>query len=321
LRSAVEVDVSDVMPIPGRHVVRGVVQTPTALSDPLLVWYCLPGGYCTSGYFDLEVEGDATSYSMAADLAAAGSVVIALDHLGTGASSPLDDPFLLTPAMLATAHHAACTALLDRLSQGTLANGLPPIPAAVPIGLGHSMGAMIILIQQARHGTFHALVDLGGGGAGLPEHLFDPLWATWDSTVLRESLVDLARQQFEGPARRDRARPGLFHAEDVPAPVLAAFRAQLTGSLPSCALASILPGFSDEERAAVTVPLFLGFGSYDLGQNAHEAVTRFRSCTDLTLFILRGAGHCHNQAGNRHELWDRMKDWARSIPMPPDRDR
>jgi hypothetical protein len=60
----------------------------------------------------------------------------------------------------------------------------------------------------------------------------------------------------------------------------------------------------------------LGFGQYDLGQNAHQAATRFQSCTDLTLFILRGAGHCHSQAGNRHELWDRMTAWARSIPMP-----
>jgi pimeloyl-ACP methyl ester carboxylesterase len=296
--------------------VRGVARTPTTVSASPLVWYCLPGGNCTSGYFDLAVEGDETSYSMAAHLAATGSVVVALDHLGTGSSTPLNDPFLLTPDMLALAHHAACTTLLSRMREGSLAEGLPPIPAPVPIGLGHSMGAMITIIQQARHGTYRALVNLGGGGAGLPAHLRNPLWATWDSAALRASLVELARQQFDTPPPNDRERPTLFHAADVSAPVLAAFRSQLTTSLPSCALASILPGFSDEERAEVDVPLFFGFGQYDLGQNPHDAVSRFRSCADLTLFVLAGSGHCHNQASNRHELWNRMATWAATTPRP-----
>jgi pimeloyl-ACP methyl ester carboxylesterase len=316
LRSVVEVDVSDLVTIPGHHVVRGVVQTPTVVSDRPLVWCCLPGGYCTSAYFDLDVGDDQTSYSMAAHLAEAGSVVLALDHLGSGASSPLEDPFLLTPEILAAASHAAFTALLGRLREGSLMTGLPPIPAAMPIGLGHSMGAMITIIQQARYRTYRALVNLGGGGAGLPEHLSDPLWATWTGERLRGSLVELARVQFARAAPRERARPGLFHAEDVPPAVLAAFRTQLTSLLPSCALASILPGFSDDERAQVDVPLFLGFGQHDLEQNAHDSVTSYPSCADLTLFVLGGSGHCHNQAGNRHELWDRMLAWARATPMP-----
>ena len=311
---------SDVVPLPGRHVVRGVVLTPTALPAQPLVWCCLPGGNCTSRYFDLDVDGDTTSYSMAAHLAGTGSVVLALDHLGTGASSPLDDPFLLTPDVLALANHTAFTTLLDRLRQGSLVAGLPPVAGAVPVGVGHSMGAMITIIGQARHGTYRAVANLGGGGAGLPAHLVDPGWATWDNDVLRSSLVDLARRQFELPARSDRERPGLFHAPDVPAPVLAAFRDQLTALLPSCALASILPGFTDRERAEVDVPLFLGFGQHDLGQNAHDTVTRYRRCADLTLFVLNGSGHCHNQATNRHELWDRMVTWARTTPMPAGRD-
>ena len=319
LRSTVEVDVSDVVPMPGHHVVRGVVLAP---SDPVpagsqpLVWCCLPGGNCTSGYFDLFVDGDDTSYSMAAHLADAGCVVLALDHLGTGASSPVDDSFLVTPEVLATADHAAFTALLGRLREGTLAPGLEPVAAPVPIGLGHSMGAMITIIGQARHGTYAALANLGGGGAGLPEHLHDPRWVTWDRVRLRTSLVELARQQFGGTrAGRDRGRPGIFHADDVPAPVLGAFRSQLTTSLPSCALASILPSFSDPERGAISVPLFLGFGEHDLSQVPHEAVRSFRSSSDITLFVLEGSGHCHNQAGNRRQLWDRMMEWARSTPL------
>jgi pimeloyl-ACP methyl ester carboxylesterase len=319
LRSTVEVDVSDVVPMPGHHVVRGVVLAPsnsTPAGSPPLVWCCLPGGNCTSRYFDLHVDGDDTSYSMAARLADAGGVVLALDHLGTGASSPVDDSFLVTPEVLATANHAAFTTLLARLREGTLVPGVEPVAAPIPIGLGHSMGAMITIIGQARHGTYAAVANLGGGGGGLPQYLHDPGWVTWDRPRLRASLVELARQQFNGTRTApDRDRPGIFHADDVPAPVLDAFRAQLTASLPSCSLASILPAFSDPERGEISVPVFLGFGEDDLSQVPHEAVRSFHSSSDITLFVLDGSGHCHNQAGNRRQLWDRMVEWAHSTPL------
>jgi pimeloyl-ACP methyl ester carboxylesterase len=319
LRSAVAVDVSDVMPFPGRHVVRGVALAPsfpTPSGSQSLVWCCLPGGNCTSAYFDLHVDEDDTSYSMAAHLADAGGVVLALDHLGTGASSAVDDSYLVTPELLALANHTAFTALLERLQKGTLVSGLEPVVAPIPVGVGHSMGAMITIIGQARFGTYASVANLGGGGAGLPAYLHDPRWVTWDLAQLRTSLVELARVQFGGPPPDpDRGRPGIFHADDVPAPVLDAFRSQLTRSLPSCSLASILPSYSDPERGEITVPLFLGFGEHDLSQVPHEAVRSFRSCPDITLFVLPGSGHCHNQAGNRQQLWDRMVEWARPTPL------
>jgi pimeloyl-ACP methyl ester carboxylesterase len=319
LRSTVEVDVSDVVPIPGRHVLRGVVVAPThpgPAGSPTLVWCCLPGGNCTSGYFDLHVDGDDTSYSMAAHLGDAGGVVIALDHLATGASSPVDDSFSVTPEILAATNHATFTALLGRLREGTLVAGLEPIATPLPIGLGHSMGAMITIMAQARYGTYAAVANLGGGGGGLPQYLHDPDWVTWDRARLRASLVELARQQFGGTTTAaDRGRPGIFHADDVPAAVVGAFRSQLTMSLPSCALASLLPGFSDPERGEISVPVFLAFGQHDLSQVPHEAVRSFRSCTDLTLFVLDGSGHCHNQAGNRRQLWARMVGWARTMEL------
>jgi hypothetical protein len=90
-----------------------MVASPSA-SGPI-VWCCLPGGQCTNSYFDLEVDGDDTSYSMAAHFADAGGIVFALDHLGTGTSSPLEDNFLLTPDILAAAHHFAFSTLLSHL--------------------------------------------------------------------------------------------------------------------------------------------------------------------------------------------------------------
>jgi hypothetical protein len=291
---------------------RGIVVAPATLSDPM-VWCCLPGGGCTSAYFDLRVDGDDTSYSMAAHLADAGGVVLALDHLGTGASSRLDDNYLVTPEILASAHHAAWTTLLDRLRMGSLLPGLPALDSFVPIGLGHSMGAMVAIVQQARHGTYGALVNLGSAGAGLPEHLHDPGWATAEISSLRSSLVDLARVQFAVPPRTGRTPH--FHADDVPPSVRAAFRAQQTHLLPSCALATLVPSFSDAERAGITVPLFLGFAQDDLSSHGRDSVPHYSSCSDVTLFVLAGSAHCTNQAGNRRQLWERLLGWARSAPL------
>jgi pimeloyl-ACP methyl ester carboxylesterase len=278
-----------------------------------MVWCCLPGGGCTSAYFDLVVEDDDTSYSMAAHLADAGGVVLALDHLGTGASSRLDDNYLITPEILASAHHAAFTTLLGRLRKGSLLPGLAAVDSFVPIGLGHSMGAMVAIVQQARHETYGALVNLGAAGAGLPEHLHDPGWATAEIGSVQSSLVDLARVQFGEPTTT--GRTPRFHAEDVPPSVRAAFRTQQTHLLPSCALASLLPSFVDAERAAITVPLFLGFAEHDLSSGGHDSVAHYSSCSDITLFVVAGSAHCTNQAGNRRQLWERLLSWARSVPL------
>lgn len=316
LRHAVEVDVSAAVPLPGRHVVRGSLIAPMAPVEPF-VWCCLPGGQCTTGYFDLAVDGDDSSYSMAAHLADAGCTVLTVDHLGTGASSRTGDEFLLTPEIIAAADHAAITELLGRLRIGSLAPQLAPIGPLVPIGLGHSMGGLLTVLQQACHGTYDAVVNLGAAGAGLPEYLRDPAWATADPGAVRATLTELARAQFGAPsaaAARGSGRALRFHADDVPAAVRAAYRRQTTNVLPACALAAILPSFADPETAALTVPVFLGFGEYDLCTDPHDCVRRYRSCPDITLTVLAGSGHCHNQAGNRRQLWDRLLAWARSVP-------
>jgi pimeloyl-ACP methyl ester carboxylesterase len=309
----VEVDVSAAVPLPGRHVVRGALIAPATPTEPF-VWCCLPGGRCTTGYFDLAVDGDATSYSMAAYLADAGCVVLTVDHLGTGASSRVDDDFRLTPEVIAAANHAAFTALLDRLRTGSLAPGLPAAEAFAPIGLGHSMGAMLAMVQQARHGTYGAVVNLGSVGDGLPEHLSDPGLATAELAAVRASLVDLARVQFGAPPTA--AGPAVpFHAADVPAAVRRAFTRQTTNLIPACALASMIPAFSDPERAALTVPIFLGFGEHEMRPGTHGTVRRYVSSSDITLVVLADSGHCHNQAGNRRQLWERVLAWARSVPL------
>ena len=64
------------------------------------------------------------------------------------------------------------TGVLDVLD-GTVTPELPALPELVSVGVGHSMGAMLTVEQQATHRTHTALALLGFGNRGLPD-LLDP---------------------------------------------------------------------------------------------------------------------------------------------------
>ena len=63
------------------------------------------------------------------------------------------------------------------------------------------------------------------------------------------------------------------------------------------------------------MPVFLGFGEQEMCPDVRGTVRRYVSSSDITLVVLAGSGHCHNQAGNRRQLWERMLAWARSAPL------
>ncbi len=314
----VEVDVSAAVPFPGRAVVRGWVRAPDRPpppGSPVIVVCCLAGGTCSTRYFDLEVEGLA-DYSMAGHLAGHGFVTITLDHLGIGESSRVDDVFLLTPPVVSAANDLAHREVLAALADGTLPlEGWSGPVTPIVIGLGHSMGGMLATVQQARHGTFDAVVVLGHGGDGLPEVLTpDEAAVTGDLDEIVGSIEALARQRFSRPSGERRGLvPGSFLAADVPDAVRTAFVNQQTSLLFSCGLTSMIPGATDFEKGSITAPLFLGFGEYDLTTDFTGSVAHYRSARDITLFVVPGSAHCHNQAGNRVLLWDRIASWANAL--------
>ncbi|MHB1775808.1 MAG: alpha/beta fold hydrolase [Acidimicrobiales bacterium] len=300
----------------GPAVLRGFVRSGPPRRGVTPVLYCLAGGGCGTGYFDLEVAGTA-GYSMAEHAAAAGAVVVALDHLGVGASDAVDDLFTVTPTVLAACHHRAGSEVVGRLAAGELAEDLPAIERPLVVGLGHSMGGMLAAVQQARHRSFGALVLLGTGGSGLPEVLTDDERAVAgpDLESVEAEIARLARLRFAPGSTVERRPPrlGTFFTDDVPAPVREAFARQAVPLLPVCALTSMIPGSAHAERAAVDVPLFLGFGDHDLLDDYLGALAQYRSVTDAALFVLAGSGHCHHQASGRRRLWDRLLAWVDTL--------
>lgn len=309
-----EVDVSTVLETTGPLTMRGWASGPATLPPRPLVVFCLAGGGCSTGYFDLQVTG-LDGYSMAEAFVRRGAVVVAVDHPGIGASDDVPDLFALTPSRVAACQAHAMREVLDALSAGAFG----PRPADRPfvVGLGHSMGGLLVTVQQAHHRSFDALVLAGTSGLGLPEVLtHDELAVTGpDLRSVEDRVCELARLRFATDSVVPRKQPahGTFFADDVPAAVRRAFADQAVALLPTCGLSSMIPDTTHAERADIDVATFVAFGDEDLVVDFGASLAQYRSVTDAALYVLAGSGHCHNQASGRQILWDRVLSWLESV--------
>ncbi len=298
-------------PVSLRGWVKGPGETP---ARPLVV-FCLAGGGCSTGYFDLSVPGD-DGYSMADAFVERGAVVVAVDHPGLGASDAVSDLVALTPSRVAACHAVVVEEVVDALARGAL--GARPLPRRpFVVGLGHSMGGLLVTVQQARHRSYDALVCAGTSGKGLPEVLTaDELAVAGpDLPSVEERIRALARLRFaaDSPVPRTQPAHGTFFAADVPVRVRRAFADQAVALLPTCGLSSMIPDSAHAERAAIDVPIFVAFGDQDLVVDYAASMAQYRSVTDAALYVLAGSGHCHNQASGRQLLWGRVLDWLECV--------
>jgi pimeloyl-ACP methyl ester carboxylesterase len=258
--------------------------------------FAIPGGTYTKGYWHLDVPGR-PGYSFAERMVAAGFAVAAVDNFGTGSSTrPAsgDDAGLVA---MADANAAVAAQLRLRFP------GLPVI------GVGHSMGGALAVLQQARHRSFDYLAVLGYG--------YQPL-AGLSADLTNEQLLAETAARFsqladcpDGYYSMDRTmlRPQ-FHFPDVPDDVVLADDAQAT-VLPRAALHAVAAAPTGRPlAAAVDVPVFQGWGERDNTPDPHRDGAYFNSCPDYTLFVLPRSGHCHNLATTRQALWDRLIAWS-----------
>jgi pimeloyl-ACP methyl ester carboxylesterase len=273
------------------------------------VLYCLPGGGMSRRYFDLGLPG----YGMAEHLAGLGFVVAAIDHPAVGDSPTPDDPWDLTPDVVADADACAVRELHAAIG-------------GVPIGVGHSMGAMLTVTMQARHHLYAALGLLGYAHIEHYERTELAAVLTDDERALfgRPDLIDarlvaLAKARFGRPLPRGTTTRSEFLLAGMPVPddALDALDRCISPLLACCGLASMLKCTSDAVDT-LDVPVFLGFGERDITGDARSTTTSLVRCPDITLFELPGAGHNHNVAPNRVAMWDRLACWANCVNPSPE---
>ena len=296
------VAVGEVLPGEGGLEVAADVFLPAGESAPTAAFFCFPGGGLHRGYFDLAAEGR----SFARALVARGSAVVTIDSLGWGESSRPRDGFALVPEVIAAANARAVEALA-----GELELRWPGLPR---VGVGHSLGGLLAIVQQAEHESFDALVLLGVSTRGLRQVLSDEELAYADRPeAARAELVRLARKRgggeawFELPAL---ARAGAIFGGGADPAALAAMRQVGCDVASVPALFSMLPGSSAPWAARVRVPVFLGIGERDITGPPHEVPASFPASPDVILHVMPRTGHSHFAFATCERLFDHVAHWA-----------
>ncbi|MDB5972530.1 MAG: alpha/beta hydrolase [Hydrocarboniphaga sp.] len=284
----------------------------TDTAEPILL-VCLPGGGMNRGYFDLMPDDGDTSFSFARQMSKRGFHVLTMDHLGIGDSTRPADGYLLDTELLAQANDEALRQVLAGLRE--------KIPQLRSIGVGHSMGAMLSLLQQARYKTHAAIALLGFSTRGLPDYT-PPAQAglAKDPGQLREQLPALARRMFREPypkVQRDPQAKGIFGGSTAEPRGIAALKAASDEPLlPLPAYHSMLPGNVAPAAALIDVPVFIAVGDRDMAGPPQQIPAAFTASRDIELQVLPETGHAHFLFAARHQLFDRLAVWTRSVSAP-----
>jgi pimeloyl-ACP methyl ester carboxylesterase len=313
-RSTVEVDVSAVAP-PGCDRIAVDVFVPHSLGPSPLLWVCIPGGGINRRYFDLDVAGQGGSFSMARHLAAEGDLVATLDPPGVGGSDTPVDGYTLTPHVVADVLAAAIERLRQDLGHDGIAGAeLGRVAPRATVGLGHSAGALLVAVQQARHRSYDVVALLGFSASGLPGILTEEeLRYAGNPKQFAEALDALTKARFGDPLPEWSSSAGELEPDAVATQVDVALDAASSRLLALVGMSAIMPGSVQPELDELRVPVFAALGEHDLGGTLDVLPSQLPACRDLTLFLLEGAGHSHNVAVNRWLLWDRVARWAASV--------
>jgi pimeloyl-ACP methyl ester carboxylesterase len=314
--------------IPGDEplAVEADVFIPPRLVGPPTVLCCLPGGALTRDYYHLQASrgsqtnGGHDDFSFAAWMTSQGFIVVTVDPLGIGGSSRPRDGFELTPDVLVAANVRALESIRQDLVSGSLTDRLPPLPGLRTIGVGHSMGAMLTAMQQARDHQHVAVMLMGFGTQGLPGELTAEGAAfAGDPVGARENVVRLARALGGDPYAQispSRQARAIFAGENAERRGVDALQSARAALLVTAGLFSMIPGSSAAECARIDVPVFLAVGDRDIAGPPHQIPASFPASPDVTLLVLPATGHCHMLFPSRRHLFQRAADWALCLIRP-----
>jgi pimeloyl-ACP methyl ester carboxylesterase len=283
-----------------------------AVAKPVAL-VCLPGGAMNKRFFDLyatDGSPDAMSFSFARQMAARGFTVVMLDYLGLGGSDQPADGYALTPEVLTRANRHALEVVLPELRA--------QFPGLKTIGVGHSMGAMMTVLQQAHHRPHAGLALLGFSTRGLPEYLIPEAraLAAQGTDAVRAQLVELARKTFQVPypvIKASADSSALYAGSRADPRAAAVIKPAATQMLPVPAFMSMLPGNVAPEAAQVDVPVFLGVGELDIAGPPQDIPAAFPASPDASLHIWPATGHSHFLFPSRQQQFETLAAWTDKV--------
>jgi pimeloyl-ACP methyl ester carboxylesterase len=284
----VRVDIDGLVSLPGAGTTAATVFLPEQFMSPQGVILAFAGGGGLRQSWDLHVEG-MSGYSAADYYVGRGFVFVTIDHAGVGDSTPLPDLDAVTYTNLAEADAATVEGVLARLREG-IAPGVAPMPEIKTVGMGHSMGGLLVTAMQANHRCFDAVAILG--------------WSNVHNRV--------------PPMAEDGRQDWWLRWGDEPDAAWATRVNRQPAVIPLKGADMLSPGIVAREAALVDVPVFAGLGERDVTFWPNLEPTDYRSARDITLAVIPRMTHSHNTANTREELWSRVADWATAaLARPP----
>ncbi|MEX3953949.1 alpha/beta fold hydrolase [Paraburkholderia sp. EG287B] len=302
--------------------IAATIVAPTNTSECSTVVFAFPGGGYGRHYFDLRhplLEGE----TQAEWHARRGVAFIALDPYGGGDSTELD-PSRCGIASTVGAVHGVVTEAIERLSKGTLASGLGPVSVEKSIGIGHSLGGMQLIVQQAEYASFDAIAVLGFSAiqtvVPTPDGMIAPHSSSEDDSKSLE-------EAWSGPFVDELANLRYaYHWENVPRalvdedmnvgfPVrrLSALPAWITRTFPPFAKICLQEGIVAREAANISVPVFLSAGERNVLRDLRQEPTAYRKSVDISLFEITECAHMHNFSPRREAAWRKLQTWMDGI--------
>ena len=252
---------------------------------------CLPGASYDLSYFDYSGIGH-DGYSFAAHMAKIGIACLVLDHPGMGQSSRPENVGALTLEVVTDLLHSAFQTFLVSAVNGKWGTTLGYCPR---IGVGHSMGGMVLTQWQANYVRFARVAFLGWTNTGLE----------FDASLL--PMPDTLPAYL--PTDRKLMRP-IFHMADVPQAIIEEDDANASDTPSPLAFQATQPGIVREQAGTIACPVLTCFGDVDISPDPHAEVAHFASSRDITLLRLAGSAHNHNFSSSRFSLWDNLANWA-----------
>lgn len=270
---------------------------------------CFPGAtYRGLAYYDRQVAGATQwTWSMVRFLAQQGIGSLIVDTIGTGESCGVLSGEQITRQVAVNAYDHLVKELRDRLTSGTLVEGLAAVDSQRLwlAGVGHSLGGFLLVQTQSQWESFDALAVLGWG-----YHPANPLPDTGvESEALVHGWMQRAHNGFVSDLRL-LLHPFLY-SPDVPEELREADEADAT-VMPLGLLMSVMQQEGWREQASrISCPVYLGFAQTDVVNNPRIEPAAYSAATSITLFIQEGAAHCANFAQSRFTLWSDLAGWCR----------
>ncbi len=239
-------------------------------------------------------------HSFAQRMTKRGYRVITMDHPGT-ASNPLpeDYPFLK-----------------PRQAADLLAEAIKLMNIKTPmIGIGHSMGGMVITLIQARHNLFKAIGLFGSSAGGLDWGLSDDERAYIEKPeALERDIKKLTLNKFgsdfiEYPNQGPSGKSITFGGET---PELTERLREITSTLYAAGgMMSMVRGSFRAEVEAIDKPMFFAFGDHDIGIPPEDAPKDYINAPSHELIILPDTGHNHFAFQSISLLCERLDGWVK----------